>query len=95
MTTLTRYDFEPLIGAVSALDWSNEHPTCARQTLQAVVLRNYGDELSIDEAIHLMCHLIEQNLIKTRIHPDDLHCAPGWHPPARRAKYVRVPPAER
>ena len=88
------YDFEALAEAVTALDWSTEHPSYAMKTIQATVCQTFGDELSDGEAQLVLCRLLEYRFIRTRIHPEVI-IQVGRRTVRRRAKYVRVPQAER
>jgi hypothetical protein len=88
------YDPELLIDAVTALDWSAEHPSDAVRAIQAIVQSKFGEELSDDDALQLLGYLLDRRLIRTQIHPDSQELV-GWQSVRRRAKYVRVPPGER
>jgi hypothetical protein len=88
--SLEDYDPEPLVEAVTALDWSPDHPAQAMRALQATVQKNLGEELSDAEAMKLLGSLLDRRFIQTQMHPGALHLV-GRQAMRRPAKYVRVP----
>jgi len=90
------HDPEPLIEAVTALDWSTHHASEAVLVIQSAAQTNFGAEFSEDDAFWWLTYLVDQHLISSRIHPDDKLLQLGWTTTRRRrAKYVRVPLDER
>ena len=84
------YALQPLIEAVTALDWSRDHPVRAAKALQAAVLKNEGEDLSDVDALKLLARLIERRLIRSKLDP------PGMGMLSRRkARYEKVPASER
>ena len=67
MKTLDDYDPEPLVEAVTALDWSTDHPAEAMRAVQSIVQIKLGEELSAGDAMKLVGHLIDRHFIETRI----------------------------
>ena len=94
MGPLKEYPTEPLVEAVTSLDWNIEHARHAMKTIQETVLQNFGDHLSDTDAIKLLGRLVERRFIRTRIETQAA-VATGWRGTAHRAKYVRVPEPER
>jgi hypothetical protein len=94
MPLLDDYDLDPLIQAITALDWSTDHPTKAMRAIQAIVQIKFGEELSDEDARKMLGRLLDRQFIQTRIHPDALHLV-GWQAMKRKAKYIRVPDRER
>ena len=88
MGTLKEYDPEPLIEAVTCLDWNVEHARQAMKVIQETVLKNTGDHLSDTDAVKVLGRLVERKLIRTRIDPQVNVARTGWA--GRKAKYVRV-----
>jgi hypothetical protein len=96
MGILKEYDLEPLVEAVTGLDWNIDHPRHAMKAIQATVLKTTGDDLSDIDAIKLLGRLVERRRIRTQIDPPVVNVAEtGWAGPARKAKYFRVPENER
>jgi len=96
MRTLKEYDPEPLIEAVTGIDWDMEHARHAVQAIQETVLKNTGDHVSDADAVKLLGRLVERRFIRTRMDsPDGRIAATGWSGRARKAKYFRVPEDER
>ena len=90
------YDPEPLVEAVTSLDWNVEHARHAMKAIQEAVLKNTGDDLSEPDAIKLLGRLVERRFIQTRIDPEGINIAgAGWKGRIRQAKYFRVPENER
>ena len=89
------YDLEPLIAAITALDWSFDHPRQAMKAIQATIFNGTGDELSDIDALKLLARLVEHRFIRTRIDPPVEVEETGWRIRPGRAKYVRVPEHER
>lgn len=88
MGTPKEYAPEPLIEAVTCLDWNIKHATHAMKAIQETVLKNTGDDLSEADAIKLLGRLVERKLIRTQIDPSANVPATRWT--ARKAKYFRV-----
>ncbi len=87
---------EPLIEAVTSLDWSVDHPRHAMKAIQEAVLKNTGDRLSDAEALIVLSRLVDRKLIRTRIDPPASHFAEsGRSITGRKGKYFRVPENER
>ena len=96
MGALKEYDPDPLVEAVTTLDWSTDHPGHAMKAIQETVLQNYGDTLSDGDAMKLLGKLVERRFIRTQIEPPILNAPEtGWAGLDRKAKYVRVPENER
>jgi len=96
MGTLKEYDPEPLVEAITSLDWKIDHPKYAMQAIKDTVLKNTGDDLSDTDAIKLLGRLVERRFIKTGIDPPVLKVADtGLAGSAHKAKYFRVPENER
>jgi hypothetical protein len=95
MGTLKDYDPEPLIEAVTSLDWNIEHARQAVIAIQETVLKNAGDDLSEPDAIKLLGRLVERRFIRTQIEPQAAVAGTGWRGFVRKAKYFRVPDNER
>jgi hypothetical protein len=93
MGTPKEYDPEPLIEAVTSLDWNVEHARQAMKAIQRTVLKNTGDDLSDTDAVKVLGRLVERKLIRTRIGPLANVVEPRWT--TRKAKYFRVPANER
>lgn len=93
---LKEYNPEPLIDAVTGLEWSLEHVKPALKAIQQTVLEKYGDELPEPDVIKLLGRLVERQLIRTSFEVPDNRVSTGvWRGHARRAKYCRVPTSER
>ena len=87
------YDSGPLVAAITALDWSQDAAAGAAKIIQTTVQERFGESLPTAEAVWLLGSLLNRRLIRMQTHPDDAH----KHVPdrtLRRAKYVRVPPAD-
>ena len=93
MGTPKEYDPEPLIEAVTSLDWNIEHARRAMKAIQETVLKYTGDYLSDTDAVKVLGRLVERKLIRTRIDPSANVPETRWT--ARKAKYFRVPANER
>ncbi len=87
---------EPLIEAVTSLNWSVDHPRHAMKAIQEAILKNTGDHLSNAEALIVVGRLVDRKLIRTRIDPLASHFAESGRPiTGRKGKYYRVPEYER
>jgi hypothetical protein len=89
------YDPEPLVEAVTRLDWSTEHARRAMKAIRETVLKNTGDDLSDTDAIIVLSRLVERKLIRTRIDPPASHLDSWAVYHGRKSKYFRVPENER
>ena len=89
------YDPEPLVEAVTSLDWNVEHARHAMKAIQETVLKNTGDHLSEVDAIKLLGRLVERRFIRTQIGPEAAIAGTGWRGFVRQAKYFKVPENER
>jgi hypothetical protein len=90
------YDPEPLIEAVTALDWNSDHPRHAMKAIQETVLKNTGDHLSDPDAIILLGRLVERRFIRTKLDPPASYFAEtGKLARGRKGKYFRIPDNER
>jgi hypothetical protein len=91
------YEPEPLVDAVTGLDWNPDHARQAMKAIQETVLKNCGDDLSAPDAIIVLGRLVERRFIRTQINPPavNVDAVTGWRGPARKAKYFRVPDNER
>jgi hypothetical protein len=94
MGPLKDYDPEPLIEAITALDWSTDHPDRTMKAIQDTVRKNFGDELSQPDAMKLLGNLVERRFIRTQVDPPPT-AGTGWRGVALKAKYFRVPDNER
>jgi hypothetical protein len=95
MGTPKEYDLEPLVEAVTGLDWNFEHAKHAMKAIRVTVLKNTGDELSEPDAIKLLGRLVERKFIRTQFEPQAAVVGTGWRGFVRKAKYFRVPHNER
>jgi hypothetical protein len=96
MGILKEYDPEPLVEAVTGLDWNTDHPRYATRAIRESVLKTAGDDLSEVDAIKLLGRLVERRRIRTQIDTPIISVAgAGWAGPTRKAKYFRVPENER
>jgi hypothetical protein len=86
------YNPEPLVEAVTALDWSVEHGKLAMKAIQETVLKMTGDDLSDTDAVKVLGRLIDRKLIRSRVDSVTAGRSPnGRIAPRRKARYVRVP----
>jgi hypothetical protein len=91
-----KYAPEPLIEAVTGLDWNVDHPRHAMKAIQEAVLKNTGDDLSEVDALKVLGRLVERRFIMTRIdQPASLFAESGRPVRGRKGKYFRVPENER
>jgi hypothetical protein len=88
------YDPEPVVAAVTALDWSTEHPYHAVRAIQAIVRIKFGEKLSEEDSMQFLRYLLDRQFIRTQVQPDESKLT-GWRQTGRAAKYVRVPSDER
>ncbi len=94
--TAREYDPQPLIEAVTGLDWSEDTVTHALRAIQERILQNDGTVLSDDDAARVLNGMIARNLIRPETDPPATNLAEtGTAAFKRKVRYVRVPEIER
>jgi hypothetical protein len=94
--TARQYDPQPLIEAVTGLDWSEDTVTHALRAIQERILQNNGTVLSDNDAARVLNGLINRNLIRSETDPPATNLAEtGTAVSNRKVKYFRVPESER
>lgn len=90
------YEPQPLIEAVTSLDWSEDTVTHALRAIQESVFQNDGTVLSDNDAARVLNGLIERKLIRSATDPPATNLAEtGTTVVNRNVKYFRVPDSER
>jgi len=89
------YDSEPLISALTALDWSHDPSVGAVKIIQATVKERFAESLSTSDAVWILGSLLNRLLIRMQTHPNDANKQVPDRKLRRRSKYVQIPPDER
>jgi hypothetical protein len=86
------YDPEPLIEAVTSLDWHENNPGHALDAIKAKIRDVEGTIVSDSDAVNLLNGLVDRKLICPRKDPPAANLAEtGQRAECRRVKYFRVP----
>jgi hypothetical protein len=85
------YPSEPLIEAITALDWRVGHAEAATKVIQLVVAERFGEQLDEEDAVWILGSLLNRRLIRAEFDPEELLTRRGDLKRRPRARYVRIP----
>jgi hypothetical protein len=88
------YDSDPLIRAVTALDWSKDPSAGAMKIIQATVQERFDESLSTADAVWLLGSLLDRRLIRVQTHPDEADKRRTDAKLRHRSKYFRIAPGD-
>ena len=95
MGSSKEYDPEPLVEAITALDWNVEHARIAVKTIQETILKITGEDVSELDALKVLGRLVECRFIRTGVNYSTQAVGFPRAGPTCKAKYFRVPEEER